>query len=163
MVAVLAGACAVLSAIGMPKAHAQKFVPAPNGAQNQQWVMVDDQIVPASAVIGLDKKSNSNALSFSPNAVKWPGGRVPYAYDASMLPAKRAIFESGCREWEKFANLKFFVRTTETNYINVISTVDVSNSFVGMTGGAQTLNLADWANKYTAMHELAHALGVIHE
>lgn len=161
--AVMAGTFAVFSAIGMPKAHAQNFVPSPNGTQNQQWVIVDDQIVPASAVIELGKKADSNALSLAPNANKWPGGRVPYAYDASMLPAKRAIFESGCREWEKFANLKFFPRTTETNYINVVSTLDASNSFIGMTGGGQTMNLADWANKYTVMHEMAHALGVIHE
>ena len=175
-VALLTGAFLLLTAIQMPQAQAQKPAPAPNGATGGQWAIVDDQIVPVASVIPLGKTSvavsntfgaglpkTGGALSFSPRARRWTGGFVPYVYDDSMSPAKRAIFEAACREWESFANLRFEPRATQANYIRVVGTANVSNSYLGMIGGEQVLNLADWANKYTAMHELAHALGVIHE
>ena len=159
---------ALLLATAMPRAQAQTAVPAPNGNSNTKWVMVDDQIVPASAIISAGKglslpTGTGGALSLFPNARKWPGGRVPYEFDASMSAAKQAIFLRGARQWERYANLRFTPRSGQANYILVVSTANVSNSFIGMQGNGQVLNLADWANDITAMHELAHALGVIHE
>lgn len=151
----------VLTGSIAPLAHAQNANPA-----TTNWVMVDDQIVPAYAVRPLKSNatdSNAPNSSFYPWVNRWTGGRVYYSYDDSMKPAKRAIFEAGCREWEKYANLRFNPRTNEPNYIKVVSTANVSNSYVGMVGGEQILNLADWANPFTAVHELAHALGVLHE
>ncbi|RYX82303.1 hypothetical protein EON83_20130 [bacterium] len=91
------------------------------------------------------------------------GGKVPYTLAADLPQAQQDAFVQACREWEKWANLKFSPRTNETNYINVIAGGDSSNSAVGMTGGEQTMRLATWATSWTACHELAHALGVMHE
>ena len=161
--AVAASASVVLFGLALQPAQAQNFVPAPNGDNTTKWVAVDDQIVPAASVIHGRTSDNQAPLSFFPNVRKWPKGRVPYTFADNMSPAKRALFESGCREWEKYADLHFFPRTDETAYIVVTSTANESNSLIGMAGYPQTLNLADWANKITVVHELGHALGVIHE
>lgn len=163
LVAVTASAFLLSLTLQTPGAQAQQFVPAPNGDNNHKWVRVDDQFVPAGAVLGSKVRSDIRPLSLDANARKWPGGRVPYTFDATLTPEKQAVFLQSCREWEKHANLKFFPRTTEANYIVVKQTVNDSNSYIGMTGGGQTLNLAGWANKITSVHELAHALGIIHE
>lgn len=94
----------------------------------------------------------------------WPGGRVPYVFDPAFPDDSRTYFVAACREWEKWANLKFVPRTTETDYIRIYrDPSDGSFSNVGKTGGQQDLSLASWANEFTACHELAHALGVMHE
>ena len=144
-------------------AQAQAQPVVGRAADGTPLVAVDNQIVPAAAVIGHATHNDFSPLSLFPNARKWPGGLVAYTYDPNMNARKQAIFESACREWEGIANLKFTPRVAETGYMVVTSTVNESNSRIGMTGGAQVLNLADWANKITAMHELAHALGFIHE
>lgn len=144
-------------------AQAQPSVPAPNGDTKTRWVAIDDQIVPAGAVIGNHARKDLSPLSLAPKARLWPGGRVPYTYDEKMTADKKAVFESACREWEKYANLRFSPRSGQANYLIVTSTKDLSNSPIGMIGGGQALNLADGANKIDAMHEIAHALGVIHE
>ncbi len=147
--------------------QAQPGAPAPNASSDRQWVAIDDQIVPATSVVRGDAHGHAHEggapLSFDASARKWPKGRVAYTYDPNMSAAKRALFESGCRDWEKYADLHFSPRAAEANYIVVTSTADASNSYIGMTGGPQVLNLADWANKGTVVHELAHALGIIHE
>ena len=131
---------------------------------------IDDQILPAAALrrYRASRRAASNpngpqASSIASWATKWPGGRVAYVYDASMTAAKKTVFEEACREWEKHADLLFTPRVAQTNYLLVAQTVNTSNSHIGMTGGAQILNLANWAGKDTAVHEIAHALGIIHE
>ncbi|BCM93089.1 flavastacin [Abditibacteriota bacterium] len=93
----------------------------------------------------------------------WTGGRVFYTIDPGLPQVQADAFVQACREWERWANLKFTPRTSEANYINVVPGGNSSNSAIGMAGGAQTMNLATWASKWTACHELAHALGVMHE
>ncbi len=144
-------------------AQAQSNVPAPGSSVGPGLVMVDDQIVPAASIVRGKSRGDLETFSLFPNVRKWTDGLVYYTYNDNMSAAKRAIFEAACREWEQYANLRFIPRAGQPNYIIVTSTENVSNSRIGMTGGGQVMNLADWANKLTAMHELAHALGVIHE
>ena len=159
----VAASASLMLLMALQTAQAQQPVAPPNGDTNTQWVAVGDQIVPAGAVMGSHARADLSPLSFYPNARKWPQGRVSYTYADNMSASKKAVFESACREWEKYADLHFSPRIAEANYIIVTSTADQSNSAIGMVGNGQVLNLADWANKITAVHELGHALGVIHE
>ncbi len=69
-------------------AQAQQKLPSTNGAAGTNWVMVDDQIVPAAAIVGSNARKDLDTLALFPNARKWPGGRVFYTYDANMSAAK---------------------------------------------------------------------------
>jgi hypothetical protein len=39
----------------------------------------------------------------------------------------------------------------------------VNDSYVGMIGGAQDMNISNWNSKFIIVHEIGHALGQIHE
>jgi hypothetical protein len=53
-------------------------------------------------------------------------------------------------------------RTVQTNYL-LIQSSSGNNSYVGMIGGSQTVNIYNWDYKFIMVHELMHALGFVHE
>ena len=54
--------------------------------------------------------------TISPSTVPWPGGVVPYAFDAGLSAAQRQIYLSGLREYELAANVQFADATTRGNF-----------------------------------------------
>src|ERR1035437_10403708 len=100
---------------------------------------------------------------FDLNYAAWTGGVMPYTYAPNMPQATINTFEAAMREWQKAANLKFIPRTIdEANYIYV-QTNTGGNSYVGMLGGAQVINIDASASTVECAHELGHALGMEHE
>lgn len=97
----------------------------------------------------------------------WADSVVPYTYDKSMPAANRTLFESALREWQENASINFVPWTGQANYLLIKFTgydPDAPmNSYVGMRGGAQVINVAGWGNKTDCAHELGHALGMAHE
>lgn len=94
----------------------------------------------------------------------WPEGKVAYVFDPTLQPAQRTFFVEAARELETYASLKFTPRTTETNYIRVFrDTGDPNYSQIGQVGGEQQMSLGIFSNRYTAAHEIMHALGIMHE
>ncbi len=96
------------------------------------------------------------------NANLWPSGTVPYAIDAAVTQQNRDRLRAAMDELETIANIHFIPRTNQSNYLYV-QNGGGNNSFVGIVGGAQTVNLQSWSFKYIICHELMHALGVWHE
>lgn len=92
----------------------------------------------------------------------WPGGVVPYAFDGSVTNSQKQKFVDATKVWTGAADLTFVPRSTETNYLHVVTTTE-NSSYMGMQGGAQPLNMQDWDYKMVICHELAHALGIAHE
>ncbi|MGB8170934.1 MAG: M12 family metallopeptidase [Chthoniobacteraceae bacterium] len=143
------------------------FVP-----EEQPTIALGDMIVPVETVrLWRDQLANTPRLTADPASQtginKWTGGNVFYAFNANVSTAHQAAFLDGAREWETFANLHFIARTTEPNYIMVNDGgpgLSGGNSALGMTGGEQQLNIGatSW-NRTTIVHELGHALGLIHE
>ena len=103
---------------------------------------------------------------FYPGFTSWPGGNVYYAFDASVVSANQKVFLDCAAEWATFANLHFFLRTTQANYILITNNPSLNGglSAVGMSGGAQLLQISPGAwNHSVVCHELGHALGLCHE
>lgn len=92
----------------------------------------------------------------------WPTGEVFYEFDANVTALNQTRWLAAAADWAAVANLTFTARTTEPNYIHVQSGSG-NNSFVGMIGGSQTMNIFNWTFEFIIAHEIGHALGLLHE
>ncbi|PKP53413.1 MAG: hypothetical protein CVT92_04555 [Bacteroidetes bacterium HGW-Bacteroidetes-1] len=92
----------------------------------------------------------------------WPDGIIPITFNQNVSEINKQKFLQAAANWETSAPVIFVNRTTHENYIEVCSS-DVNNSFVGMVGGKQIINIFNWNYEFIIAHEIAHALGAIHE
>lgn len=98
---------------------------------------------------------------------RWTNNIVPYVLN-DQTDEQKAFIRESLDEMEAALCLKFIVRTTETNYVNVISSESGCFSSVGMVGGVQRLNLQSYDpgsgcfRKGTIIHEFIHAIGFYH-
>ncbi len=137
-------------------------------SQNSDRVAIDDMIFPRERFVAYRNSVAAPKTSVTRSALynvpRWTGGNVYYSFDAGLPSVQRTAFVDACREWEKYVNLRFVPRTTQSNYIRVYQDAGGGSfSYIGMVGGAQDMSLATWADKWTACHEIEHALGGMHE
>jgi uncharacterized protein (TIGR02145 family) len=90
----------------------------------------------------------------------WPNRTVYYSIDSGFEKPDRV--NRAIRHYERHTPLKFVQRSNETNYI-LFTNSDRSNSRLGMTGEMQILNIKTDADDATVIHELGHAIGLVHE
>jgi hypothetical protein len=145
---------AVLTAI---PALGQVPNPPPHGGP-PGTILVDDMWIPPEAVFG----------EGTFNGTPWPNGTVYYVFDAGVTATQRSSFREALQEIRVCANLNFVESTGSGNYIYVRQNPNesnVSNSSVGMVGGAQNLNVGSnlWFIRFHLAHEVLHALGFLHE
>lgn len=88
----------------------------------------------------------------------WTDRTIPYQFDSGypLVQAVRAIMD----QWEQAAGVCFTERGNETDYLRISQGGGGSHSVLGMPNGAGQVVIH---NDYIGMHELGHALGLIHE
>lgn len=134
----------------------------------QKYIFFGDMALPVARVRAFrNQQAGIQTRSAFYRTNYWTGGRVPYVFDTTTLDAEaQGWFLGAAREWEKYANLKFFPRTTEANYIRVYwdgKTQGAAFASVGMQGGEQVVMLGKGAGLWVTVHELGHSLGLMHE
>ncbi|MFO7654143.1 MAG: M12 family metallopeptidase [Candidatus Krumholzibacteriia bacterium] len=93
---------------------------------------------------------------------RWTDGNVFYEFDGALEQWQRDNWLAAAQHWACVAGLNFVERTDQSDFIHVF-TGDGNWSFVGMQGGPQNLSIVSWNAIFTIAHEIAHALGQIHE
>lgn len=119
------------------------------------WSVLDGDIIMPDD-IGIAGTFNTNL---------WPAGRVPFQFASDVTTANRDRMVDAMTEWEAVANIDFVPRTNESDHVFIQNSEfeGWNNSAVGMTGGRQYINIFNWTNRRTLIHELGHTLGFWHE
>ncbi|MCB9853692.1 MAG: M12 family metallopeptidase [Phycisphaerales bacterium] len=121
-------------------------------------IMVRNSQMPSGDAGGTNDPQNGTYIT----SFHWPDGIVPYTFDGTVNSTNQQLMRDAMDAWEAIADVQFIPRTTEINYVEVISGSG-NWSYVGQVGGRQQLSIYNWSYQFIIMHELAHALGVWHE
>lgn len=92
----------------------------------------------------------------------WPEGKVYYTITNQ---SKASLILSAINNWQSSTSVQFIQRSNQSNYIDFSGAPDMGagDSQLGMVGGRQLIRLANSADLTTAIHEIGHALGLMHE
>jgi hypothetical protein len=128
---------------------------------------LSDDIILTEQQFNLLKANNNAAMSATARALimnslvkRWTNSIVYYSL--SSLGADTASSLKAMQYITRVSPLTFVQRTSQANYINFVKSTGNSSS-VGMVGGAQNLNLYNYNTPGIIIHEIFHALGVMHE
>jgi hypothetical protein len=129
-----------------------------------------DLVIEGDIVLGpeerLNNKQGAKGLT-DVNAKLWKNKTVPYVLK-DHFPNGAAVVKA-FDEYNNLTKIKFVKRTTEADYIEFVTTDNPNiggQSRLGRVGGVQPLWLNQDVNKWTTgtvIHELGHALGLMHE
>ena len=96
--------------------------------------------------------------------ILWPKATIPYVIDSKTVgDEQRVEILDAMKEWHERTGIYFVEHTSEFNYVKIVNYPTGCLSNIGMTGGQQTLILADLCNFGAILHELGHTIGLIHE
>lgn len=127
---------------------------------SEDMILSEDQF---KLISSLGKKSLSptqQSLYIKNLAKRWTNNTVYYSLDT--MGADTAAIVYGLKLISQYTSLSFVKRTTQANYIRFRKWTGNSSS-VGMIGGRQWLNLVNYDMPGKVIHEMFHALGVMHE
>lgn len=142
---------------------------AGRGPQKVQCAVVDGLVVMEGDIIigkadeGIEPEEKNGDVEFlfvREVGKHWPNGIVPYVID-SALPQPERVHQA-IQEWNTRTVIQLIPRTTQRNYV-VFQPGDGCSSALGMQGGAQTILLGGRCSRGNAIHEIGHAIGMLHE
>lgn len=92
----------------------------------------------------------------------WPNGIVYYTNND---PGNSIAIADAIAHWEAHTPIRFVLRTNQSNYVDFagVPTQGAGSSQLGMVGGRQEIRLIANAGFTTVVHEIGHAVGLMHE
>ncbi|CAM1358782.1 M12 family metallopeptidase [Tenacibaculum xiamenense] len=133
-----------------------------------EYVLGGDVILPKELVYDseddffksqINRKTNMKSVGLTTN--RWPENTVYYKIDED-LPESSRVTEA-IDHWKEKTNLVFKEKQTSTkNYIYFTKGSGCSSA-LGMRGGMQTIKLGSSCTTGNVIHEIGHAVGLLHE
>ncbi|XP_052863722.1 hatching enzyme 1.2-like [Anopheles cruzii] len=112
----------------------------------------------------IDRPEGRNGLAST--STRWPNGVVPFVISGNFDAKGMQLIEEAMKQFHTKTCIRFKPRMAEKDYISIESSSSGCWSSVGRIGGKQTVNLqipGCTSLVGTAIHELTHALGFLHE
>jgi hypothetical protein len=142
-------------------------VTLPDGTQFEKvdsfYIYQGDIVLNEEQVNTLFNSSSDTRSGISTSSVKyWHSHRVYYTF-ASGFILKQNVYDA-IQEWETKTSLRFIEGTGYGDYIEFFHGDGNYSNSIGRKDGKQVISLSETgSNTGTAIHEIGHAVGLIHE
>lgn len=94
---------------------------------------------------------------------RWPNGVIPFVISNDFATAERGIVESGIRHWNERTVINLRDKSTgDQDFVKFVKAAGGCSSDHGRTGNEQEIR-CDTGSKATIIHEIGHAVGLVHE
>ncbi len=131
------------------------------GVPSDRMLIEGDMVVPLDYYTRLQNGNTPDAF-YRPNL--WPGGTVPFRFDASVASVSQTLMIAAMQQWQAVANVQFQPCNLCNGAFVTIRNNPTSNfADIGRTGAEQFVNINAWNNRFVMVHELGHTLGLRHE
>lgn len=100
------------------------------------------------------------------SAMKWPRRTIPFEIDENMPRFLKDRIEGAINHYHQETQINLIRRTNEASYVFFKYNGNAScSSYIGRKCAwcKQVIRIPDWCSKGSIIHEIGHALGLIHE
>lgn len=97
---------------------------------------------------------------------RWPDGKIPFEIAGDFTRDELSMIAYAIDEYHSKTCIRFVPHTTESDYVSIVKGNSGCWSAVGRVGGEQQVNLQApgcLTKPGTAIHELMHVVGFLHE
>jgi len=140
--------------------------------KNNTYVWEGDVLLTSEQVEKLNQSipQTKSLAIYLAGEYRWPDGVVYYTFSDDIAYYTRQNVLEAMTAWKEKSYvalvgkevIDFVERTTETDYVEIFNG-DGNYSNIGRIGGKQSLSLSLTSNEGSAIHELGHTLGLLHE